>query len=81
LAVPGVALMQMRDTDEKQEALREASEMGGRLVAAIREKQTYLDQEIILEENHEVIRALMLIQKDEWPFEYNYWKEHWGLED
>jgi len=59
----------------------EASEMGGRLVAAIREKQTYLDQEIILEENHEVIRALMLIQKDEWPFEYNYWKEHWGLED
>jgi multimeric flavodoxin WrbA len=77
----GVSHYQLEDAAEKEKALQEAGELGERLVAAIRTQQTYRDQESIQADNHEVMRALMILRKDAWPFEYNYWKKHWALEE
>ena len=77
----GIALPQLADKTEKQNVLQEAADMGRQLVAAIKEQPAFSDQEITQREIHDTLKALMIIQKDAWPFEYDYWIKHWNLED
>jgi multimeric flavodoxin WrbA len=72
---------QLSDKTEKQKVLQEAADLGRRLVAAIKEQPTFSDQEITQREIHNTLKALILMQKDAWPFEYDYWNKHWSLEE
>jgi hypothetical protein len=54
--------------------------MGRQLVAAIKKQPAFSDQGIIQREIHDELKALIIMQKNTWPFEYDYWKKHWDLE-
>jgi multimeric flavodoxin WrbA len=56
-----------------------AAALGTRLADAIRGKETFRDQEARRQEFYERMRALVQMRKDEWPYEYEYWKERGRL--
>jgi len=55
----------------------EARELGIKLARAIATHSTYPDQIDTRHECFEVMRWLIEDQKEEWPYEYQYWQEHW----
>jgi len=76
----GITQLQLSDKTEKQRVLQEAADLGRRLVAAIKEQSAFSDQEITQREIHDTLEFLIRMQKDAWPFEYDYWNKHWGIE-
>lgn len=70
--------VQLRDPEEKAQALKEAASLGRRLAAAISNRMRFPDQEAEREQCFEMMRWLVAQEKDSWPYEYEYWQEHWG---
>jgi len=62
-------------TDEVQEKART---VGKRLVEAFRGGEVPYEIDQRRKTFCERMRALMAYRKEEWPYEYQYWKEHWG---
>jgi len=52
----------------------EAGDLGNRMVAAIREGQTFADQESERAAFFGRMKALISMHKEDWPHEYRYWK-------
>jgi multimeric flavodoxin WrbA len=75
--VGGVAAegAQLVDDARPRERVDAARELGGRLVDAIEAKATFPDQEAQLRAFADRMRRLVTARKDQWPYEYNYWKE------
>ncbi len=67
--------------EEKEALINNAYTIGTELVEAIQEKKTYTDQADAREEFFYAMQALVMMQKDEWPYEYQYWVDNWGIED
>ena len=57
-----------------------AFELGKTLVSSWKEKVVSAENEKTIHEFKERMRSLMLWRKEEWPYEYQYWKQHQGLE-
>lgn len=53
--------------------------LGENLVSAVREKKVYPDQMRMIEERKEYFGRLIACRKDDWPYEYKYWKEQGWL--
>ncbi|MCX6992352.1 MAG: flavodoxin family protein [Kiritimatiellaeota bacterium] len=51
-----------------------AAALGKALVAAIQAKQQYPDQIKIIESQKQYFRKLITLHKDDWPYEYQFWK-------
>ena len=64
---------QLMNAEAKKERLQAAAELGLRLVEAIRVKKEYPEQEPEKTAFYERMKQLMIMRKDEWPFEYKYW--------
>lgn len=58
---------------ELEIAERSAVELGRDLVQAIHEKRAYPEQEVVHEQMHERFKRLITLNKDNWPYEYDYW--------
>ena len=58
----------------------EAFELGETLVSSWKEKVISAKNEKTISEFKERMRSLILWRKDEWPHEYQFWKQHRGLE-
>jgi len=58
----------------------QAFELGKNLVSSWQEKVISTENENTIREFKERMRSLMLWRKEEWPYEYQYWKKHRGLE-
>ena len=71
------AAAQMDDPDERASVMDEACVLGRNLVTAIKTKQCFPDQEEERSTTFEVMRWLVESTKDESPFEYEYWQNHW----
>ena len=69
---------QMKDPDERKSVLDEARVLGRNLVTAIKTKKCFPDQEEEREMTFEVMRWMIENTKDEAPFEYEYWQNHWN---
>ncbi len=62
------------------EALRkQALALGERLVTAWKNKEPASEYAQVTAQFLDRMRSLIEWRKDEWPFEYQYWKEHRGL--
>ncbi len=59
---------------------KDAFEQGKKLVLSWKEKAVSPENEKTISSFKERMRSLMLWRKDEWPYEYRYWKTHRGLE-
>ena len=77
----GAAVMQLEDEDERANLCAEVSELARKLVAAIQSKQPIADQVDYREQTFSMMRYMVTNKRDEWQYEYRYWKEHWGLEE
>ncbi len=66
--------------DFPDELKANARTLGRRLVLAWRSKENFPDIQKKMSEFKERMRRLMLYRKEEWPYEYDYWKDHWGIE-
>ncbi len=75
------ATMGMISGDEfPQDVSTRANNLGKRLVQAWRSKEGFPEIERKMAAFKERMRQLMLYRKEEWPYELEYWKKHWGLE-
>ncbi|MGQ9454866.1 MAG: flavodoxin family protein [Armatimonadota bacterium] len=63
-----------------QAAQEEALRLGEELVAAIREKRQYPEQDIVHNQMRERFARLVLANKDHWQYEYEYWKSRGWLD-
>jgi len=63
-------------TDEVCEASRN---LGRRLVEAWRVREVPHEADMLRSEFRERMRALIAYRKEEWPFEFQYWKENMGV--
>ena len=53
--------------------------LGKRLVEAWKKREAFPEIQEQMAAFKERMRQLMIYRKEEWPYEYEYWKEHWGL--
>lgn len=61
------------------EVNKRALDLGKKMVQSWKNKSTSLKIEKGLDEFKERMRSLILYRKEEWPYEYEYWKKHHGL--
>jgi multimeric flavodoxin WrbA len=62
-----------------EEVVTQARELGKKLVRSWKEKAVNPETEEVKKSFEERMRRLMLYRKEEWPFEYEFWKKHKGL--
>jgi len=65
---------QLFDEDSRTRLLVPATSLGAKLVAAAESKQTFPDQEAERAAFHERMKQLVTFRREEWPYEYEYWK-------
>jgi multimeric flavodoxin WrbA len=65
--------------DFPEEILRLAHALGKNLVRSWKEKAVIPEAEEIRKSFEERMRRLMLFRKEDWPYEYEFWKIHRGL--
>ena len=66
--------------DFPEEIVDQAHELGKKLIRSWKEKTANPEAEEIMKSFEERMRRLMLYRKEDWPFEYEFWKERRGLE-
>ena len=65
--------------DFPEEILRKAHEVGKKLVTSWKEKAVIPEVEEVRKAFRERMRNLMLYRKEDWPYEFEFWKKHRGL--
>ena len=63
-----------------EELRSQARELGRKLVRAWKEKAVSPETEEVRKSFQERMRRLMLYRKEDWPYEYEFWKKQRGLE-
>lgn len=66
--------------DFPEDITTSAIDLGKRLVLAWKGKESFPETQEKMSAFRERMRRLMLFRKEEWPYEYEYWKKHEGLE-
>jgi hypothetical protein len=61
--------------------MESAANLGSRIVKAIRNKEVFPDQAAERSEFFEMLKCVAAMQKEVWPFVYEYWNSHWRLEE
>lgn len=61
---------------DMEKAEQRAQQLGRDLVDAIEERRTYPEQEAVHAEMHTRFKRLVELNKDHWPYEYDYWVKH-----
>jgi len=69
--------IQFEDPEQTRTVLQEARELGSRLARAIASHAAFAEQLDARHDNFEVMRWLVESQQALWPYEYQYWQEHW----
>ena len=72
---------QINDLDEKARLIAEARDLGRRMVTAIKSKQRFPEQEENLNQSFEIMKFMVMMLKEEWPYAWNYWNTHWELNE
>lgn len=57
----------------------EAKALGKKLVESCESKATFPEVEKAQAEFREHMQMLITLRKDDWPYEYEYWQEHYGM--
>ncbi len=68
----GVEAGELMDKEAAAAALKRAEELGGRLVAAARGKETMAEQEPERAAHAERMKLLITAMREHWPYEYDY---------
>jgi multimeric flavodoxin WrbA len=71
----GAAAWQLAEKAGRRQALQRAAALGRALVEAVEQKKTYPEQAEERAAFQERIRALVMAQGDEWPYEFAWWQK------
>ena len=77
----GACVMQLEDEDELANVCAEVGGLARKLIAAIKAGQPIADQVDYREQTFSMMRYMVSNKRDDWQYEYRYWKEHWGVEE
>jgi multimeric flavodoxin WrbA len=77
----GACVMQLEDEDELRTVQGEVGELARKLVEAIQGGQPIADQVEGREQLFATMQFMVSNKRDDWPYEYQYWKDHWGVEE
>ena len=72
---------QFNDPDEKLTILQSAADLGKRMAGAIKNKETFPAQDEERNQAFEVMKFMVMMLKDEWPFAWNYWNTHYDMNE
>ncbi|MEE9503881.1 MAG: flavodoxin family protein [Thermodesulfobacteriota bacterium] len=72
---------QLEDADEKAKLMKSAAVIGNRMVEAIKNHEKFPDQEDERNQAFEIMKFMVTMLKEEWPFPFDYWKKNWKLEE
>ena len=72
---------QLEDADEKAKLMKSAAALGNRMVEAIKNQEIFPDQEDERNQAFEIMKFMVTMLKEEWPFPFDYWKKNWKLEE
>jgi multimeric flavodoxin WrbA len=70
----GAEAQQIMDEKARAMKLKAAARLGTRLVEAIRDKKRYPGQTAVQRAFYERMKLLVTMRKDDWAYEYKYWK-------
>jgi multimeric flavodoxin WrbA len=70
---------QLQDKDENAQLVQSAADIGKRMAMAVKNKETFPDQAEDRDQAFEIMKFMVMMLKDEWPFAWNYWNTHWDL--
>jgi len=65
--------------DFPEKILKQARELGKKLVRSWKEEALFPEAEEVRKSFQQRMRNLMLYRKEDWPYEYEFWKKHRGL--
>jgi len=77
----GACVMQLEDDDERLTVSKEVGDLARKLVSAIQGGQPIADQVESREQIFATMQFMVSNKRDDWPYEYQYWKERWGVEE
>ncbi len=77
----GAASLQLEDPDECSRMQGEAADLARRFVEAIKNGETFPDQEEKRSQVFEMMKMMVQAKQDAWAYEYRYWKTNWGIEE
>ena len=72
----GALAWEFADHDAREKRIEEAAELGQSLVAAIKNRQTYPEQDPERSEFRGRMEQLVTMRQDDWTYEYDYLKTH-----
>jgi len=70
---------QLQDEDERKNLMQSAAELGKRIAAAIKNSETFPEQEEDRNQAFEIMKFMVMMLQEEWPFAWNYWNTHWNM--
>ena len=70
---------QFQDDDEKARLMQTAADLGKRMAAAIKNKETFPGQDEERNQGFEIMKFMVMMLRDEWPFAWDYWNTHWDM--
>ncbi len=77
----GAVEMQFEDAEEKAKLMESVSALGIRMVDAIKNKETFPDQEDDYNQSFEIMKFMVMMLKERWPVAWDYWNTHWEMEE
>jgi hypothetical protein len=70
--------MGLIEGDTFPESIRQAAfDLGRNLVAAWKTRTVPSDVSTRLSDFHQRMKSLVMYCKDDWPYEYDYWRQHY----
>jgi multimeric flavodoxin WrbA len=70
---------QLEDAGENARLTEEAAALGKGMVDAIKNRQTFPEQEDERNQAFEIMKFMVMTLREEWPFAWDYWNTHWDL--
>jgi len=72
---------QLSDPEEKARLMKEAAALGRRMVEVIKNRETFPEQEEEHNQSFEIMKYMVMMLREEWPFAWEYWDTHVGMEE
>jgi len=72
---------QFGDPEEKAQLMKDAVTLGKRMVEAIKNRETFPEQADEHNQSFEIMKYMVMMLREEWPFAWEYWNSHWGMEE
>jgi hypothetical protein len=59
--------------------MQSAADLGKRIAAAIKNSETFPEQEEDRNQAFEIMKFMVMMLQEEWPFAWHYWNTHWNM--